>query len=98
MDHFKVALDGHRLFRMLQIYSHQTKQEVLVIHGHQHETYCQRIGDVLVYGHPSSTLGECASTGGLDGKMRYAEICLTPDNHFSVQVITLTTLPEADAS
>jgi 3',5'-cyclic AMP phosphodiesterase CpdA len=83
MDRFKVVLDGRKLVRLLQVYAQQTGMPVLVIHGHQHETYRERIGDVLIYGHPSSTLGEHTSSG-LDGHLRFAEIGLTPDNRFIV--------------
>jgi hypothetical protein len=81
---FNTAVDADRLAKLLVAYRRRAPaNHVLVCHGHRHALTAGEIGDldapVRVVGLPSTTLGDKAATGRLDGVMRYAIAGLARD-------------------
>jgi hypothetical protein len=77
-DAYMIAIDGKRLLAILAGYrSKDQSNAVLLIHGHRHVSmYGRHASGILIYGHPSSTLGQ-SSNGQLDAVGRYASVHLS---------------------
>lgn len=81
---FMLAIDGGGLLALLVDYQRRAPgNAVLVLHGHRHLSLYGRHREVVIYGHPSSTLGH-ATAAGLDRTARYAAIHLTADGRWVV--------------
>ncbi len=81
---FNTAVDADRLAAILGAYRRRARtNHVLVCHGHRHALTAGEIGDrdapIMVVGLPSTTLGDKAATGRLDGILRYAIAGLARD-------------------
>lgn len=81
---FNTAVDADELARILGAYRRRSAtNHVLVCHGHRHALTAGEIGDpdapIAVVGLPSTTLGDKAATGRLDGILRYAVAGLARD-------------------
>src|SRR5262245_10631406 len=86
---YNTAVDADRLARILQCYRRRDpKNHVLVCHGHRHVLTAGWIGDpaapIAIVGLPSSTLGDKAGTGQLDGILRYGIAGLRADGSWAV--------------
>jgi 3',5'-cyclic AMP phosphodiesterase CpdA len=87
---FLNALDAEDLLTMLLDYSVRPGNKVLVVHGHKHEELFERYawlgGEVFVYGHPSSTMGNYdPASGQLDGVVRCTEIGLSSRGEWTIR-------------
>lgn len=81
---FNTAVDADQLAAILVAYRRRSAaNHVLVCHGHRHALTAGEIGDrdapIAVVGLPSTTLGDKAATGRLDGILRYAIAGLARD-------------------
>lgn len=81
---FNTAVDADKLAAVLVAYRRRSpSNHVLVCHGHRHALTAGEIGDhdapIAVVGLPSTTLGDKAATGRLDGILRYAVAGLARD-------------------
>lgn len=81
---FNTAVDADRLAALLVRYRARAPgNHVLVCHGHRHTLTAGEIGDpaqpIAVVGLPSTTLGDKATGGQLDGLLRYAIAGLARD-------------------
>ncbi len=81
---FNTAVDADRLTALLVAYRRRgPANHVMVCHGHRHALTAGEIGDhdapIGVVGLPSTTLGDKAATGRLDGILRYAIAGLARD-------------------
>ncbi|HEY5948414.1 MAG TPA: metallophosphoesterase, partial [Kofleriaceae bacterium] len=86
---YNTAVDADALAAILQRYRHRDpRNQVLVCHGHRHVLTPGWIGDprapIAVVGLPSSTLGDKAGTGRLDGILRYGIAGLRSDGSWAV--------------
>jgi hypothetical protein len=86
---YNTAVDADALTQILQRYRRRdAKNHVLVCHGHRHVLSPGWIGDpaapIAVVGLPSSTLGDKAGTGRLDGILRYGVAGLRADGSWGV--------------
>lgn len=86
---YNTAVDADRLVRILQRYRRRAAtNQVLVCHGHRHALAAGWIGDtdapIALVGLPSSTLGDKADTGRLDGILRYGIAGLRSDGTWGV--------------
>jgi hypothetical protein len=86
---YNTAADADQLARILQEYRRrEARNQVLVCHGHRHALTTGWIGDpwapIALVGLPSSTLGDKAGTGCLDGILRYGVAGLRSDGSWGV--------------
>jgi len=84
------ALDAAELLIMLVDYSMRPGNKVLVVHGHKHEELFEKYawlgGEVFIYGHPSSTMGNYdPATGLLDEVVRYTEIGFSSRGEWTIR-------------
>jgi hypothetical protein len=98
---FNTAVDAERLIRILRGYrARGPRNQVLVCHGHRHTLTSGRIGEgaaaIDVVGLPSSTLGDKATTGVLDGMLRYAIAGLRSDGSWGLALVGAGTLVAPD--
>jgi Calcineurin-like phosphoesterase len=97
------ALDSEDLLTMLLDYSVRPENKVLVVHGHKHEELFEKYkrlgGEVFIYGHPSSTMGNYdPASGRLDGVVRYTEIGLSDGSEWTVRTRSIDPrLPNGNA-
>ena len=97
---YNTAIDADVLTEILVRYRRRARgNHVLVCHGHRHSLTAGWIGDVdapiAVVGLPSTTLGDKAHTGVLDGIVRYAVAGLRADGSWGVTVHELGKLIDA---
>ena len=88
---FNCAVDADALAAVLGAYRRRDRaNQVLVCHGHRHCLTAGEIGDrdapISVVGMPSTTLGDKAATGRLDGLLRYLVAGLARDGTWRVSV------------
>ncbi|HEY5922988.1 MAG TPA: metallophosphoesterase [Kofleriaceae bacterium] len=86
---YNTAVDADVLAGILQHYRRRAAENhVMVCHGHRHVLTAGWIGDpkapIAIVGLPSSTLGDKAGTGRLDGILRYGVAGLRPDGSWAV--------------
>jgi hypothetical protein len=86
---YNTAVDADALAHVLQRYRRRDpRNHVLVCHGHRHVLTAGWIGDrdtpIAIVGLPSSTLGDKAGTGRLDGILRYGVAGLRSDGSWGV--------------
>ncbi|MCB9574580.1 MAG: metallophosphoesterase [Kofleriaceae bacterium] len=86
---YNTAVDADRLGALLVAYRRRDpRNQVLVCHGHRHTLTAGVFGDadatIAVVGLPSSTMGDKAATGRLDGVLRYAVAGLRGDGTWAV--------------
>jgi calcineurin-like phosphoesterase family protein len=91
---FNTVVDADHLARVLAAYRRRDpRNSVLVCHGHRHTLTAGQIGDpaapIDVIGLPSSTLGDKATTGILDGMLRYAIAGLRPDGGWGLALVAV---------
>jgi hypothetical protein len=86
---YETAVDSDHLARILFAYRRRaTANHVLVCHGHRHVLTAGVIADgdaeIAIVGLPSTTLGDKARTGKLDGILRYGIAGLRRDGSWGV--------------
>ena len=87
---FTIALDCRRFVKILLRYSRRTGNHPLVIHGHRHKEYFERLvrkdgSQILIFGMPSSTIGK-KNENGLDGRLYHAIACLDSEMQWHIEV------------
>ena len=99
---FNTAVDADQLARILFAYRRRAAgNQVLVCHGHRHTLTAGRIRDddgveIDVVGLPSTTLGDKARRGVLDGVLRYGVAGLRADRSWGVAMVAVGTLVAAE--
>jgi hypothetical protein len=88
---YNTAVDANALADLSQRYRRRARSnQVLVCHGHRHVQTAGWIGDphmpIAIVGLPSSTLGDKAGTGRLDGILRYGVAGLRGDGSWAVAI------------
>jgi hypothetical protein len=86
---YNTAVDASALAHLLERYRRRDRaNHVLVCHGHRHVQTAGWIGDpaIAVVGLPSTTLGDKAGTGQLDGIVRYGVAGLRRDGSWGVAI------------
>jgi Calcineurin-like phosphoesterase len=83
---YNIAIDAEALVAILDAYrARDSRNHVMICHGHRHVLTTGVVGrGVAVVGMPSSTLGDKAGTGVLDGIMRYAVAGVRPTGQWAI--------------
>ena len=87
-DLYNVAIDAEQLVDILDAYRARDRENhVMICHGHRHCLTTGLVGGgIAVVGMPSSTLGDKAATGRLDGIMRYAVAGLRSNRTWAIAI------------